>query len=124
MINNTMEKLNSLKLFGMAAELERQLATPAANDLPFEHRVRSMVDHETTMRENKRLQVLLKKARLPDNSCISSPVEAHHAPFRQYAWALLSMSGQSSGATRPERSLPRRCVILIKSRAYSWNWPR
>lgn len=70
MINDTIEKLNGMKLFGMAAELKRQLAAPSSSDLPFEHRVRSMVDHETTMRENKRLQVLLKKARLPDNACI------------------------------------------------------
>lgn len=70
MMNNTIDKLQTLKLFGMAAELERQLGNPSANDLPFEQRVRSMVDHETTMRESKRLQVLLKKARLPENSCI------------------------------------------------------
>lgn len=65
MMNNpTLDKLNSLKLFGMAAELERQLANPTSNDLPFEHRIRSMVDHEATQRDNKRLEYLLKKAKL------------------------------------------------------------
>jgi DNA replication protein DnaC len=70
MNNHTIEKLNGLKLFGMSAELQRQLSNPSANDLPFEQRVCSMVDHETTMRENKRLQVLLKKAQLPQNCSI------------------------------------------------------
>ncbi|WP_229726205.1 IS21-like element helper ATPase IstB [Oxalicibacterium faecigallinarum] len=35
------------------------------HEMPFEQRVRNMVDHETTVRENKRLQILLKKAKLP-----------------------------------------------------------
>ncbi|WP_332854845.1 IS21-like element helper ATPase IstB [Duganella sp. S19_KUP01_CR8] len=70
MINNTIEKLNDLKLFGMADELQRQLATPAANDLPFEHRIRMIVENETTVRESKRLQALLKKAHLPEPACI------------------------------------------------------
>lgn len=66
MMNNpTINKLQSLKLAGMADELERQLLTPGANDLPFELRVSSMVDHEITLRDHKRLQLLLKKASLP-----------------------------------------------------------
>lgn len=66
MMNNpTIDKLHSLKLAGMADELERQLLTPGANDLPFELRVSNMVDHEITLRDHKRLQSLLKKASLP-----------------------------------------------------------
>ena len=71
MLNNaTIDKLHTLKLPGMAEEMMRQLATPAANELPFEHRVRSMVDHEMTLRDHKRLQVLLRKAALPMSACI------------------------------------------------------
>lgn len=66
MMNNpTIDKLLSLKLPGMADELERQLLMPGTNDLPFELRVNSMADHEITLREHKRLQSLLKKAYLP-----------------------------------------------------------
>lgn len=65
MHNVTIEKLQSLKLFGMADEMERQLTIPAANELAFEYRVRSMVDHELTLRDHKRLRLLLKKACLP-----------------------------------------------------------
>jgi DNA replication protein DnaC len=71
MLNNaTIDLLHSLKLFGMADELERQLATPSANDLPFEHRIRNMIDHEITIRNHKRLQLLLRKASLPVNASI------------------------------------------------------
>jgi DNA replication protein DnaC len=71
MMNNlTIDKLHSLKLLGMADELERQLTTPAANELSFEHRVRSMVDHEITLRDHKRLRLLLRKASLPVDASI------------------------------------------------------
>lgn len=71
MMNNvTIDKLQSLKLFGMADELERQLTTPTAHELAFEQRVRSMVDHEITLRDHKRLGRLLKKACLPVNASI------------------------------------------------------
>lgn len=71
MLNNvTIEKLHFLKLPGMAEDMARQLATPASGDLPFEQRVRSMVDHEITMRDHKRLQYLLKRASLPLSACV------------------------------------------------------
>ena len=70
MNNNTIEKMMHLKLPGMAAEFERQLAIPTSSELAFEHRIRSMVDHEMTLRDNKRLQVLMKKARLSATACI------------------------------------------------------
>lgn len=71
MMNNaTIEKLQSLKLFGMADELERQLTTPTAHELAFEHRVRILVDHEITLRDHKRLGQLLKKACLPVDASI------------------------------------------------------
>lgn len=71
MNNHIIETFIKLKLPGMAAEFERQLANPSSNDIPFEQRVRSMADHEMTLRDSKRLQTLLKNARLkmPD-ACI------------------------------------------------------
>lgn len=71
MLNNaTIEKLHILKLPGMADDMARQLVTPASNDLPFEQRIRSMVDHEITLRDHKRLQYLLKRASLPLSACV------------------------------------------------------
>ena len=62
--HNLADKMQELKLFGMAAELERQLANPTIGELPFEQRVESLVDHEATFRDNHRLRLLLKKAKL------------------------------------------------------------
>lgn len=53
-----------------ADEMERQMTTPTANELAFEHRVRSLVDHELTLRDHKRLRLLLKKACLPVDASI------------------------------------------------------
>ena len=64
MIQDTIDKMNDLKLIGMAAEFQRQVANPTIGELPFEHRVRILVDQEATYRDNKRLQILLKKAKL------------------------------------------------------------
>lgn len=93
MMNNpTIDKLLSLKLAGMADELERQLLTPGANDLPFELRVSSMADHELTLRDHKRLQLLLKKANLPIPAASIEDVD-YRAPRGLDKAAFLTLSG-------------------------------
>jgi len=64
MHHQTLEKMHELKLFGMADEFERQIANPSISEIPFERRIRILVDQEATFRDSKRLQVLLKKAKL------------------------------------------------------------
>jgi DNA replication protein DnaC len=56
--------LRSLKLNAMAAALEQQRNTPAMQDLPFEDRLALLVDHERQAREARRVNRLLKAARL------------------------------------------------------------
>jgi len=63
-MNDTLDKLLQLNLHGMASEFESQISNPTINELPYEHRVRLLVDRESTYRNNKRLQLLLKKAKL------------------------------------------------------------
>ncbi|MFZ3000339.1 MAG: IS21-like element helper ATPase IstB [Undibacterium umbellatum] len=69
-IHNTIEKMQTLRLFAMADEFQRQMATAGINDIPFESRIQILVDHELTSRENKRLKVLLKKAKLKIAACV------------------------------------------------------
>lgn len=64
MNQQTLEKMHTLGLQGMAAEFERQIVNPTINELPFEQRVQILVDQESTFRDNKRIQLLLKKAKL------------------------------------------------------------
>jgi DNA replication protein DnaC len=60
-----LELLRSLRLSGMADALERQLAQPATHEeLSFEERLGLLIDAEATTRENRRIERLLRAAKL------------------------------------------------------------
>ncbi len=60
----TFEKLQALRLAGMARAFEDQLRLPEIESLTFEERLGLLVDREMTDRENLRLQTRLRQARL------------------------------------------------------------
>jgi DNA replication protein DnaC len=60
----TFEKLNSLKLHGMAQAFEQQLADPEAASLPFEDRLAMLVETQWLWRENKAIKTRLHHAAL------------------------------------------------------------
>lgn len=64
LIHPTIEKLQALKLNGMAQALEEQLQMPDLGALTFEERLGLLVDRETTERRNRKLRTSLKKAKL------------------------------------------------------------
>lgn len=70
LINQTLEHLRNLKLTAMAQALEEQMEQPRAFDLSFEERLSLLVMREITDRENRRLQRLLKTARLKQAACV------------------------------------------------------
>lgn len=70
MLEQTMDRLNQLKLHGMASELERQIQLPDSAGLSFEERFSLIVDMEATSRENRRLGRLLRGARLREAALI------------------------------------------------------
>ena len=63
---HTLDKLHALRLTGMAAAFEQQLAQPAAQELSFEERFALLLDQEILYRDNRRLSRLLKAAKLAD----------------------------------------------------------
>lgn len=67
----TKEKLNRLKLYGMARAMEEQKDSREYNDLSFEERLGLLVDRETIERENRQLQTRLRQAKLPVNVCMA-----------------------------------------------------
>ena len=67
--NQTINKLNAMRLIGMARGLEGQMADAEIHSLGFEERLGLLVDHEWTYRENRRLERLLKEARFRENAC-------------------------------------------------------
>ena len=59
LIQPTLDTLNRLKLYGMAAALSEQLTHSAAHSLAFEERFGLLVEREVVHRENRRLSRLL-----------------------------------------------------------------
>ena len=66
----TLEKLRTLKLTGMSDAFEQQQVQPATHDLAFEERFGLLVDRELLYRENRRLERLLKVAKLRVPACV------------------------------------------------------
>ena len=70
LINQTVDKLKSLRLHGMVDCLLHQAAEPRNANLSFEERFSLLVDYECTYRDNRRLKKLLKDARLKIAACL------------------------------------------------------
>lgn len=60
----TLQKMNAMKLFGMVTALEQQLGSNEYHELSFEERVGILVDAEWTDREQRKLSRRLKAAKL------------------------------------------------------------
>jgi DNA replication protein DnaC len=65
-----LQQLHQLRLSGMAAALEQQLASPDRSDRSFEDRLAVMIQHEFTARATQRLTQRLRWAKLPQPACI------------------------------------------------------
>jgi len=71
MLNHTtLEQLNNLRLSGMAKALQEQWEMADINELSFEERLGLLVERESVVRESRRLQTRLRKAKLRQNGCI------------------------------------------------------
>ena len=66
----TVEKLEALRLKGMAAALKEQLEMDGLEQMSFEERLGLLVDRESAVRETRRLKSRLKKAKLRQSACI------------------------------------------------------
>ena len=81
----TVTHLRTLRLDGMARAFEEQLAQPVATGLAFEDRFGLLVDRELAWRDTRRLERLLKQAKLKypaagslTNSVSSRPLGNRH----------------------------------------------
>ena len=70
LIHPTVEKLEAMRLTGMAAALREQLEMDGLEQMSFEERLGLLIDRESTVRETRRLKSRLKKAKLRQNACI------------------------------------------------------
>lgn len=81
MMNQTLEKLSSMRLSVMEQEYRRQIELPAMNELSFEERLAMLVDAEWLARQNKKLKRLLKAANLRNPEACLEDVD--FAPARK-----------------------------------------
>jgi DNA replication protein DnaC len=75
--HHTIHQLKMLRLDGMARALEEQLSLPAMAGMTFEERFGFLVDHEITWRDNKRLERLLKQAKLKQADACLENIDQH-----------------------------------------------
>ena len=60
----TLEKMNAMKMSAMAEALEQQLGSPDHAELNFEERLGLLIDTEWTAREQRKLTRRLRSAKL------------------------------------------------------------
>jgi len=68
----TIEKLYDMKLAAMAEAFTQQLALPDLGELSFEDRLAMLVDRQWAFKEDRRMNRLLRTARLRDSACIEN----------------------------------------------------
>ena len=69
-MNQTIERLNQMKFFGIIKGLEEQKANPEVSDLSFEERISLLIDREFTDRESRKQQRLIKEAKFKIQACL------------------------------------------------------
>ena len=89
-IHPTLDKLNTLRLTGMAKALNEQLQLPDSEQLTFEERLGLLVDREQSERENRRLQTRLRQAKLKQQAAMEHI--DYHAPRGLDKSLLLSLT--------------------------------
>jgi DNA replication protein DnaC len=70
LLHPTLEKLKTLRFTGMAAALDEQMQMNSLDDMGFEERLGILIDREIAVRETRRMNTRLRKAKLRQDSCI------------------------------------------------------
>jgi DNA replication protein DnaC len=70
LLHPTLEKLTTMRFFGMATALEEQMKMNGLEDIGFEERLGLLLDHELAVRETRRMKTRLSKAKLRQDGSI------------------------------------------------------
>lgn len=70
LLHPTLEKLTTLRFTGMATALDEQMQMNSLDDMGFEERLGILLDREIAVRQTKRMNTRLRKAKLRQDSCI------------------------------------------------------
>ena len=105
----TIEKMNALKLFGMRDAFQEQMELSTYASLSFEERLGMLVDREWTDRENRKLERRMKVAKLKIHATMeeidySHPRGLDESLMRSLAscaWIKSHASALVTGKTEP-----------------------
>ncbi len=75
LMQQTLSQLKGLKLDGMARAFEEQAALTASTSLSFDERFSMVVDREIAWRDTRRLERLLKSAKLKNPQACVEDIE-------------------------------------------------
>jgi DNA replication protein DnaC len=70
LLHPTLEKLTSMRFFGMTAALDEQMQMEGLDDMAFEERLGILLDREQAVRETRRMKTRLRKAKLRQQGSI------------------------------------------------------
>ena len=90
LIQPILEKLQTLRFFGMLNALNEQMDMSNIEELSFEERLGLMVDREMTDRENRRLKTRLNKAKLRQNACVEDVDFRHRRGLEKSSFMQLA----------------------------------
>ncbi len=140
MTEETIQKLNDLKLVTMAKVMRELVDSPPSAQLSWEERIAMLVDREWTDRENRRLARRLKEAKLATRASIEDIVcdatrGIEKATMRQLAtcqWVrakqnvvVIGPTGSSARRTLPPRSpKPRAAAAYAPSSCAGLVWSK
>jgi len=88
-----LDRLQTLRFFGMLSALEEQMKMPDIEKLSFEDRFGLLVDRETADRQNRRFNTRLRKAKLRQNACIED-IDFRHQRGLDKSLIMQLASGQ------------------------------
>ena len=88
-----LDKLQTLRFFGMLTALEEQMKVPDIEKLSFEDRFGLLVDREMIDRQNRRFKTRLRKAKLRQNACIED-IDFRHQRGLDKSLIMQLASGQ------------------------------
>lgn len=103
MIQQTLDKLYSMKLDGLADSIKEQLSSPNALSLSFDERLAIAVDRQWDLKESRGLTRRLQVAKLRQQAAVED-IDFHTHRNIDKAAMLLSPSAVSSQATRTSSS--------------------
>ena len=91
-----MEKLQAMRLHGMADALKTQEQDPGARELSFLERLALLVDHQWNWRQNQALARRLQAAKLRGNACVEQLLCLFNGDFGPFALVtdLVDVTGQ------------------------------